>query len=350
MSKRLVICCDGTWNRSDQTRNGVISPTNVWKIHKGVAEQAPDGTAQRTHYEEGVGVARFQRLLGGALGYGLSRNVQDAYRWILENYDDGDELFLFGFSRGAFTARSCAGLLRNAGILRSEHADRVEAAYDLYRSGRPEHEPEGAEAIRFRKQWSHPDADITFIGVWDTVGSLGVPITGVPFITRRWSFHDTKLSGRVKHAHHALAIDERRRPFEPTLWEQPRDAPKDQVLQQRWFTGVHCDVGGGYPDPDLADLALEWMADRARGAGLEFRPGHFTKAGKPTPAERATGARISPDPLGKHGDSFKSFYRLQRPIDRVLEGDHCDIAPSAIERYDADPEYRPRKLKEFLRR
>lgn len=351
MPKRLVICCDGTWNRRDQTKGGVPCPTNVSKIASGIADAAPDGTAQVAHYEAGVGTRRFEQLRGGALGFGLSRNVQSCYRFVVQNYEPGDELFLFGFSRGAFTARSCAGLLRNAGILRREHEGQIDAAYKLYRAGEAETKPNGTKAIAFRKQWSHPDTDIAFIGVWDTVGSLGIPIDGIrlPFLTKLWSFHDTELSGRVRRAHHALAIDERRKPFRPTLWTQPDDAP-DQLLEQVWFSGVHCDVGGGYLDPDLADVALAWMVNRAGDAGLAFHPGHFTRTTNPGDTDRASGAAIDPDPLGRLHDSRKGIYKLQPAIDRNLRGDRTEVSPSAIERYDAMPSYRPPQLKAFLGR
>src|SRR3954470_17593333 len=131
MSKRLVICCDGTWNTPDQERNGQACPTNVTKFALAVADTADDGKEQRVFYHRGVGTSRSERIRGGAFGFGLSRNVKDAYRFIVDNYEPGDELYLFGFSRGAFTARSTAGFVRNAGILRRECADLVDDAYAL---------------------------------------------------------------------------------------------------------------------------------------------------------------------------------------------------------------------------
>src|SRR6266487_1349789 len=138
MSKRLVMCCDGTWNTAGQR-----SPTNVARMRDAIASRAADGIEQRVFYHEGVGTSRWERIRGGAFGFGLSRNVRDTYRFVVENYDEGDELFFVGFSRGAFTARSTAGFVRNAGILRREQADRLDEAYGLYRD-RTSH-PRGTE-------------------------------------------------------------------------------------------------------------------------------------------------------------------------------------------------------------
>src|SRR5215213_6127127 len=164
---RLIVCCDGTWNRADQP-----APTNVRKICQAIDES--DG--QLVKYEPGVGTRVLERIRGGAFGFGLSRNVKDCYAWLVEHYEPGDELFLFGFSRGAFTARSLAGLVRNSGILKPENAGMVDAAYKLYRSREPGNAPREENAARFRADNSHPDATIQFVGVWDTVGALGIPI------------------------------------------------------------------------------------------------------------------------------------------------------------------------------
>src|SRR3954447_6520196 len=175
MSRRLVVCCDGTWNEPDRNSRGGGGPTNVTKLALGVAGKDAEGNEQLIHYEKGVGTRRFERFSGGTFGFGLSRNVIDGYRFLVEAYDPGDELYFFGFSRGAFTARSLAGLVRNSGILRRENAGMVKAAYKLYRSREPGDAPWEKGADAFRRTHSHPDADITFIGVWDTVGALGIP-------------------------------------------------------------------------------------------------------------------------------------------------------------------------------
>ena len=153
--------------------------------------------------------------------FGLSRDVCDTYRFLVQNYEPGDELFFFGFSRGAFTARSTVGLVRNAGILRQEHVDRVSEAYALYRSRTKTNTPRGREATLFRRSYSY-EPRIRFIGVWDTVGALGIPLDGfrlISLLNKRWEFHNTELSTSVDAAYQALAIDEKRGPFKPALWK-----------------------------------------------------------------------------------------------------------------------------------
>lgn len=348
--KRLVICCDGTWNRPEQVREGMPAPTNVAKLALGVARTTPDGTAQEVHYQRGVGTRRFERLRGGAFGLGLSRNVRECYRFLVERYEPGDEIYLFGFSRGAFTARSTAGLVRNAGILRREHAGRVEDAYRLYRKRAEDARPDGVEARLFRRVHSHPDAPVHCIGVWDTVGSLGIPIDGVrvPLLTRRWRFHDVALSRRVRFAFHALAIDELRGPFRPTLWEQHAEAA-GQTLEQVWFAGVHCDAGGGYADPALSELPLLWMVDRARSAGLAFDPTHFQPARSPLDAgRRALGELVAPDACGAIHESRKGLYRLLPRHRRALAASGAGAASSAVRRRDERDDYDPDGLRAFL--
>jgi hypothetical protein len=350
VAKRLVVCCDGTWNRPDQLAGGVAAPTNVTKVALAVAREDSEGIAQLLHYEPGVGTRRLERVRGGAFGAGLSRNVRSCYRFLVENYEPGDELYFFGFSRGAFTARSTAGLVRNSGILRAEHVDRVKGAYSLYRArGRRSH-PRGIEAQIFRRMYSHPDPEIHFVGVWDTVGALGIPIDGVrmPWIAKRWSFHDTTLSSHVHFAFQALAIDEQRGPFRPTLWEQQKDAA-GQTLEQLWFAGVHSDVGGGYSDPGLAEIPLLWMIERARECGLAFEPDHFILATDGIdPEQRHLGAQIDPDALGAMHESRKDFYRALAAYVRPLVADRSSVASSAVQRRDDRADYQPPNLAEYL--
>ena len=351
MAKRLVVCCDGTWNRPDQLSGGVVSPTNVSKLALGVAGEDGAGTRQLLYYHHGVGTQRFERMRGGALGFGLSRNVRDCYRFLVENYELGDELYFFGFSRGAFTARSTVGLVRNAGILRPEQVSRIKDAYRLYRGRDDDSRPNGIEARIFRRMYSHEDCPIHFVGVWDTVGSLGIPGLRGRLANRLWGFHDTALSSRVRFAYHALAIDEQRGPFQPTLWQQQAHA-EGQTLEQVWFTGVHSDVGGGYPEPALAEITLSWMARRAQGCGLAFEPGHFNQvSGEIDPEQRRLGAEIGPDPLGPIHSSRKGFYRLLpgRPRNLVdVDGTaRSKVASTAVERHSAGG-YTPANLEQYL--
>ena len=241
--KRLVLCCDGTWNRADQASDGEPCPTNVVKLAYRVAKRDPDNVPQIVYYDHGVGTGNpLDRLVGGAFGTGLEENIHDAYRFLIANYEEGDQIFLFGFSRGAFTARSLGGMIRNCGILKRASVGEYTAAIDLYRN-RGQH-PTADPSARFRDRHSvcgDAPVKIRVIGVWDTVGALGIPIRALGRLTRgRYEFHDTELSGSVENGFHALAIDERRGPFAPTLWSEK---PKGHRVEQVWFAGVHGDVG-----------------------------------------------------------------------------------------------------------
>lgn len=357
MAKNLVVCCDGTWNLADQP-----SKTNVTKVALAV-RPGVDGVEQRVYYGSGVGAHRGERLRGGAFGAGLSRNILDAYRFLIDAYEPGDQLYLFGFSRGAFTARSLAGLVRNSGIMRRENAHRIKEAWALYRD-RVE-KPTGTAATLFRQAYAH-ETGIRFIGVWDTVGSLGIPVLGpgwlkpaVALVNRRWAFHDTKLSSGVKGAFHALAIDEQRTPFIPTLWhQQPGAAKAGQELKQVWFAGVHSDVGGGYEETPLSDITLLWMVHQARRHGLEFDPEVLSETGPPVMTPN-TGIdfRTRPDSMGRMHDSRTGLYLLSRPWHRPI-GQSADISgnpngceylsESAHTRRDRDASYRPPKLDRYL--
>ena len=366
MPKRLIVCCDGTWNTADQAIAGNPSPTNVTKLALSIASEDSSGVRQCVYYHSGVGTSRWERLRGGAFGAGLSRNVFDAYRFLVDNYQDGDWLYLFGFSRGAFTARSLSGLIRNSGILRRENADRIDDAWALYRNSADT--PRGVASTLFRRAYSYAPR-IHFIGVWDTVGALGIPALGPPWLkpivtwfNKRYQFHNTNLSTQVHGAFHALAIDEERKAFEPTLWhQQPGTDQQDpkQELRQVWFTGVHCDIGGGYPDTSLSDIALLWLADRARDYGLEFQPDAFSAGG---PSEMTPGESIDfkvvPDAMKGPHSSWTKFYRFVAPFHRPIgtaatpeDGplDGCEyLATSAKERYDRDQHYRPPELVTYL--
>lgn len=351
MSKRLVICCDGTWNTPDQAAEGRPCPTNVTKVALEVANKGDDGWLQCVYYLRGVGTARAERIRGGAFGVGLSRNVKDAYRTIVENYDLGDELFFFGFSRGAFTARSTIGFVRNCGVLKPQHATLVDEAYDLYRA-RGAH-PRGTESELFRRSYSY-EPDITFVGVWDTVGALGIPVRGMGWLNKRWAFHDTKLSSKVRNAFQALAVDETRGPFTPTLWE-PHEGdvhPPGQRLEQVWFSGVHCGVGGGYSDTSLSDIALLWMVQRAKECGLTFNQDAFP----PLPPEDPPGdnrPRLAPSHRGELRESRTRLYRLFPKRHRRIGATHErteSLASTAVLRHQQDGSYRPPRLGEYLDR
>ncbi len=346
--KRLVICCDGTWNRADQESGEVPCPTNVIRLALTGAKQ--DGaTTQVSFYVQGVGTGNvLDRWTGGAFGEGLNENIYSAYRFLIGNYEAGDKLYLFGFSRGAFTARSLAGMIRKCGILKRTAAHLYLDAVKLYRG--PVH-PDDPAPTAFRAQYAVVDpTPIEFIGVWDTVGALGIPLRGLRWINRRkYQFHDVELSGSVHHACQALAIDDRRAPFSPAVWAY---VPKEgQTVEQVWFPGVHSDVGGGYGDHRLSDLPLRWMLEQARAAGLALDPA----VPIPDPVEAL-------ETLVPLHNSFTLLYRLTRPIVRNVgqaRSKDGSILPaldptqsvhaSALARWDQDASYRPEGLRAYFR-
>lgn len=348
--KRLILCCDGTWNRADQRSGDEPCPTNVVKLAYRVAKRDSFGTPQIIYYDHGVGTGNtLDRITGGAFGGGLEENIHDAYRFLIANYEEGDEIFLFGFSRGAFTARSIAGMVRNCGILKRESVARYSDAIALYRDR--ERGPRHDYSVDFRGRHSicgEEPVKIRFIGVWDTVGALGIPVRGLRSLTGgKHQFHDTELSSSVELAFHALAVDERRRPFAPTLW---LETPKEHTVEQVWFAGVHSDVGGGYPETRLSDIPLQWMMEKAaQVGGLAF--------------QELEGHPLDPSPTGRMHRSKTGIYRpwpgFDRPVGlRVTRKGEITDEPDTIQsvhetvrrRWEQDPDYRPRQLREYFRR
>lgn len=349
--KKLILCCDGTWNKADQVEHGgQPCVTNVLKIAVRIAKHDKNNTPQVIYYDQGVGTGNFlDKIIGGAFGDGLIANIFDAYRFLVGNYELGDEIYLFGFSRGAFTARSIAGMVRKCGILSRAHVDKYHDALTLYHSNV---HPDDAPAVAFRAANSispQEQIPIKFIGVWDTVGSLGIPFhEGLRFDPKDYEFFDTELSGTVKYAYHALAIDERRGSFEPTLWDYK---PKpDQTVEQVWFAGVHSDVGGGYFEAGLSDITLRWMLDKAEGAGLELDETALTAR----PLHRD--AEMEPH------DSMKNVYQFMPKYDRPVgeatknsknKGPNGldptqSLHPSVLEHWDKVPTYRPANLLRYF--
>ena len=355
--KRIVLCCDGTWNTADQADDeGHPCPTNVVRLAYRVAKRDGAGLHQITYYDEGVGTGNsIDRITGGAIGKGVEDNIHDAYRFLVGNYEPGDELFVFGFSRGAFTARSVVGMIRKCGILAAKHASHYLQAMELYRNDEKPTDP-GPTDFRTRYcSYGNRDIEVRFLGVWDTVGALGIPVRGLRFFKKKYEFHDTELTGMVKEAYHALAVDEHRAPFEPAIWE---DKPKEwQKVEQVWFCGAHSDVGGGYErkragdgrlEAQLADLSLDWMMTKATAAGLAFD------------AEVLTANPLALDPRAPIHNSKTGLYRLVPEFDRVIGRATIDkvltekpdstqkLHPSVLARWDADPSYRPEALNRYF--
>ena len=257
--KRLICCLDGTWN--DDKDEATL--TNVVKLRRAIPALDAGGIAQVVHYVVGIGTG-YGGQLGfaiGASGIEVGERVKTGYKFLVENYAPGDEIYLFGFSRGAFEARSLAGFIAFAGIGRGDGAFSLDAAWSLYRQ-RPSDADE--TALAQLRATTHYPAPIKCVGVWDTVGNLGNPLRSSRIVRRLFDFHDTRLSPTVDVGLHALSIDERRGPFSPTLWTRPEGAslPAHQHVEQVWFAGVHADVGGGYKETAQSDIALLWMAER----------------------------------------------------------------------------------------
>lgn len=267
--KRLIVCCDGTWQQLSSP-----CPTNVVKIAQAVTPIAQNGVPQVVYYSEGLGTGnQFDKLTGGAFGWGIDHSIQKAYRFLCLNYVEGDEVYLFGFSRGAYTVRSLAGLIYCSGLLKRHYIHHISRAYALYRDR--DTKPNDLAAKQFRSQYGE-NIPITLLGCWDTVGELGVP-DQVPFLpiddwmNAKYKFHDTQVNRRIHHARHAVAIDERRKVFDVARMRISEGA--NTHLQQVWFPGGHGCVGGGREENlGLSDATLQWMIDEAQTLGLEVDP------------------------------------------------------------------------------
>lgn len=340
--KRLITCSDGTWDKPGAVdKQGKSLDSNVCLLYNAVAPVAADGTRQLKVYDTGVGTGYSlkDRLAGGILGMGIDKNIKDIYTFLLLNYEPGDKIYLFGFSRGAYTARSLGGLIRSCGILKPEFIHLVDRAYELYRDKNDYTKPDDDMMRSFRKNYCYEDLTrIHFIGVWDTVGSLGIPLPAWKLYNKeRYKFHDVTLSSTVDYAYQALAVDERRKPFLPSVWEMSNNTDHGSTIdvEQRWFSGVHCNVGGGYADTGLSDRALRWMIDKASNTGLAFNE------------EKLTGLR--PSASGKVENSFTAPFWLTgktwRPIG--LENNQY-IDDSVKERIAADKNYRPPNLASYF--
>lgn len=310
---RWIVCFDGTWNDEDGSFGDPATVTNVVRFLRSLH----DTPGQRAWYDAGVGTGILEWLRGGVFGRGLDRNIQQGYKWLSRNHRPGDEIAIFGFSRGAYSARSLAGLIRRTGLvhwgvldddprnIEDEHGA-IARAYAIYRARVPSCAYDGDEAREFRRHWSR-EVEIAMIGVWDTVGALGIPGDLLDDIDeRRYGFHDMRLGPNVLRARQALAIDEHRKDYDATLWEP------DPRVRQLWFAGAHADVGGGYADHALADVALHWMQQEAIAAGIALDP---------IPAPAVTGRERIHDSfaefLGGRYAKLQGGRRHHRKVDRT---------------------------------
>jgi uncharacterized protein (DUF2235 family) len=330
--KRLVICCDGTWQRLASP-----FPTNVERIAQAVKSQSSNGIAQVIYYHEGVGTwNEIDKLLGGAFGIGIDQHIQLAYLFLALNYDPGDEVYLFGFSRGAYTVRSLAGMLHRCGLVKEQNIRQIPAAYKLYRLPRNLTAQQRQELDKFRGDHCI-SCEVHLLGCFDTVGALGVPnqIPWLPIdkiLNDRLRFHDTTISGIVRRAMHACAIDERRKSFELTPMMRNWSF-SNQSVEQMWFVGDHECIGGGDPEKVLlSNITLHWMMARIEwlGLGLELD--------------------FSAQPDAQNSDYLKEFlpdirfiFRLTGLINREIDFQDA-IHESALKRFLENAHYQPATL------
>jgi uncharacterized protein (DUF2235 family) len=288
MARNLALFFDGTWNTPGSETNVVrlfrlTAARHAFRGHllrgSAIKDEAhsSDEANQLKYYHKGVGTTWRSWFLGGMFGSGLSKNIRDGLEWLSTHYRPDDQIFLFGFSRGAYTARSLVGLIRKCGVpkwqdgvsTKTSIKGLVATAYHIYREG--QWSVDGTQADCFRRTFSWPNLSIKFVGVWDTVGALGLPMHEILFGSDFYRFHDTQLSGIVANAFHAIAIDEHRPDFAETMWDVSKAPSAAQRVEQRWFPGAHADVGGGYKNGKLYQAPLRWMRDRAEECGLVFK-------------------------------------------------------------------------------
>lgn len=324
MSKRIAFCADGTWDSAK-------THTNVFKLYNALIVSAD----QMPFYDSGVGATTepIEKLAGGAFGAGIFQKIKDGYTKIAQVYNQDDDIFIFGFSRGAYTARSLAGMIAVCGLPTANFDDTlVNNAFDAYRE---RDQASRQQKLKALAKYDLYDAKIKMVGVWDTVGSLGIPsvISGVD--PALYGFLDTSLHPDVLNAYHALALDEMRCEFHPTLWTGS-PAP-GQTLEQVWFCGVHSDVGGGEADtaggcPALSDITLGWMMDKASALGLKFHPEALAAYELPLDSKFAT---------AKLHTSWSIL--CGPPVPRIPTTD-ASIANSVAIRLRFDNTWRPEKL------
>lgn len=331
VTKQIIICCDGLWQEGSGRKSEILAETNVEKIYKAISSTDSSGRKQLKLYERGTSrkVNFLSRFFNFIFLDDIEQTIRNIYSFIILNYEPGDDLYFFGFSKGAFIARTIIALIRNCGILKTNNQQLINDALELYFDRSRGAGPEGKKAISFRNVNSHAMPVIKFAGIWETVGALGIPSS--PFsITRsgKYKFHDLFLTNLVKFACQALAIDETRSAFKPALWQYNQSSR--QVLKQAWFPGTHGDVGGGYADSGLSDISLEWITRNALENGLSIENG-FLENLKPS----AT-ATIH-DPLVYSDFLFVQVYRKLLSITNAGEFIHSSV----MERVAKSDSYRP---------
>jgi uncharacterized protein (DUF2235 family) len=365
-SKRLAVFLDGTTDKSEGN-------TNVWRARSLCAAKGKDGLEQIIYYAAGVGTQLGEIARGEVFGYGIDDQVVDAYGWLVQNYEAGDEIFVFGFSRGAFAARSLSGYVSRCGLIRPGSPLGVKQLYDRYKKGNHAAtihqllEPSGDRSgYDLEERWMVRDSapiPVKFTGVWDTVGSVATTGYLALLTGGDHSFLDTNLRKNEEHVYHAVAIDENRIDFDVTLlsYYRPNTETTSYVsprplaeVEQRWFCGAHGDVGGGTYSDALAQLPLRWLLSKASSDGLAF------KRDVELDDEATTGAIEDSftDFLGGAYKVYRFGKRNWRAIGREPEPRahttvhtiNETIDKSVFDRWRRDPAYRPENLVGWARR
>ena len=331
--KRIIICSDGTWNRPERLGHNEDFPTNVLKFARGISSKDKNDIKQIVFYDWGIG-SYHNTTTGGAFGAGLEKNVMDAYRFLVHNYDIGDEIYTFGFSRGAYTVRSLCGMINNSGILKSSNGSLVEKAFDLYKDKNIK--PNSNFMISWRKENSIENiSKIKFVGVWDTVGALGLPFSVFGLIEDKHLFYDNKIGSNIETARHALSLDEERKDFEATIWKHKKGVD----LKQVWFSGVHADIGGSYAPTSgslLSDIPMMWMKKEAEKIGLFFE--NFINVD-------------DLNPIAKQHNEYKRMFKvLGKKIRTIPKKDKIptSVHISVKERYE-NSEYKSQPIENYIK-
>jgi uncharacterized protein (DUF2235 family) len=364
--KRIVVCFDGTWNKPADEALAVDQrvETNVRRFYQSITDRGSDGAKQVKWYDEGVGTQWYDRYIGGAIGTGLELNIIQGYEFLAKEYEDGAEVYVVGFSRGAYTARALAGLIASEGVLTPELTIDKELAYRAGAEAWYQYRQKTAPRSKLARLWEVasdlprflsekslkatdfvPVDEIAAVAVWDTVGALGIPRFKGNGRVDAFRFCDTKLSKKVIRGFHAVALDEQRCDFESTLWDS---APK---VKQVVFPGAHCGVGGGYPmignESGLSDGGLRWMMDQLTDVGVCFSarepyqiaPSHLGIAHKPWLHSpwNYPGVTISPRSFPKDMEQHQSIELRMREVGVIQEPGEAAMAydPASLRLIDA---------------
>ena len=331
MSKSIIVCADGTWN-TPHGRSACSIDTNVRKLYMTLVNDAN----QLKYYDSGVGTdgTPLDHLTGGSMGKGLFQKVQDCYAFLSNVYDPGDKVFLFGFSRGAFTARSVAGMIAGFGVptvnMDNETVRKIFAAYRETDPGRRK-----IAKADLKETYGLQTVTVEMIGVWDTVGSLGIPgIFFNLFNQKEYGFLDTSIHECIQHGYHAVSIDERRAQFKPTLWTNPDGSAlvNNAQVEQVWFPGVHCDVGGSYAEDKLSEITLSWMLQKAIKHGLIL-------------SAEAKARNLMPSPKNVLGQAHEAWSLVPWGIPEHRQVPPCATMANTVQgRLDHDASYIPKNI------